>query len=39
MSGKGDTRRPSTVDRETFARHWDTIFQRKPIRKPKKPSR
>ena len=33
MSGKGDTPRPLSVDRDTFESNWDKIFS-----KPKKPT-
>ena len=29
MSGKGSSPRPYSVDTETFARNWDTIFSKK----------
>jgi len=29
MNGKGDVPRPLSVDRETFARNWERIFQKK----------
>lgn len=29
MNGKGDKRRPSTVDKNTFDNNWDKIFNKK----------
>lgn len=31
MSGKGDTRRPSSVPRDTVALNWDRIFRTEPV--------
>lgn len=28
--GKGDTRRPSKIDRKTFEDNWDKVFNKKP---------
>jgi len=30
-SGKGDTPRPYTVDRDTFNKNWDAIFGKKEV--------
>lgn len=35
MSGKGDNRRPQSVDEQTFAANWSRIFKTNPPRESK----
>lgn len=36
QNGKGDKRRPTQVDFDTYASNWDRVFSKKPPKTPTK---